>query len=91
MWKKLHGCSDVIYRKRHAAPGLEATTSELCEFLYANQFDELFITKVRDFLTNADLIKFSGRTIDRNEAVTMLGIAEAIIQGGLRGEIHRSA
>lgn len=78
-------------QEKYEAPGLEATTSELCEFLYAGGFDELFINKVREFLTNADLIKFSGRTIDRNEAVTLLGVAEAILQSGLRGEIHRSA
>lgn len=77
--------------EKYGAPGLEATSSELYRFLYEQKFDDRFINDVRDLLSAADLIKFSGRSVERNEVLTAQSRIESILFSSLRGEIQRSA
>lgn len=77
--------------EKFSAPGLEATTSELYQFFYDQKFEDRFINEIRDLLSNADVIKFSGKSVDRNEADLMMSRVESILHSSLRGEIKHSS
>ena len=77
--------------EKYGAPGLEATSSELYRFLYEQKFEDRFINEVRDLLSAADLIKFSGRSVERHEVMLTQSRIETILVSSLRGEIQRSA
>jgi hypothetical protein len=74
--------------EKFAAPGLEATSSELFQYLFEHKFEDTFINNVRDMLTTADLIKFSGKSVDRNEVSLMATRLESIFQNCLHGALN---
>jgi hypothetical protein len=76
---------------KFSAPGLEATTSELYQFFYDQKFEDHFINEIRDLLSNADVIKFSGKSVDRNDAALMMSRVESIFHSSLRDEIKHSS
>ncbi|RPI02674.1 MAG: hypothetical protein EHM72_03625 [Calditrichaeota bacterium] len=74
--------------EKFAAPGLEATSSELFQYLYEHKFEDVFINNVRDMLTMADLIKFSGKSVDRNDVSLMVTRLESIFHNCLHGALN---
>jgi hypothetical protein len=76
---------------KFSAPGLEATSSELYQFFYDQKFEDRFINEIRDLMSNADVIKFSGKSVDRNDAALMMSRVESIFHSSLRNEIHHSS
>ncbi len=70
------------------APGFEATSGELYQYLYSHKFSDEFINNVKGLLSTADVIKFSGRTVDRNEVERAYSRVEAIFEKSLAGDIQ---
>ena len=69
------------------APGFEATTGELHRFLYEKKFDDRFVVEVKELLSDADMIKFSGRSISRADLEKSYAVVENIFHKGMRGDI----
>jgi hypothetical protein len=76
--------------ERYAAPGLEATTSEVTQFLYSENFSDRIVNEIKEILSNADIIKFSGKPVDRPEVERTYTLVESLIQKSLRNEIGTS-
>jgi hypothetical protein len=68
--------------------GLEATTVDVLRSLEQIKVDDRFISDIRDVLTSADLVKFSGTSIERSEFERCYTLVEALLQRSLRGEIQ---
>ncbi len=82
--------SKLLRRFLHArfeAPGLEATTSEVTQFLYNERFDDRIVNEIKEILSNADIIKFSGKPVDRPDVERTFTLIESIFQKSLRREI----
>jgi len=73
--------------ERFNAPGLEATTSEVKQFLYDERFDDRIVNEIKEILSNADIIKFSGKPVDRPDVERTYTLVESIFQKSLRNEI----
>ena len=76
--------------ERYAAPGLEATTSEVTQFLSSENFDDRIVNEIKEILSNADIIKFSGKPVDRSEVERTYTLVESLFQKSLRNEIGKS-
>jgi large-conductance mechanosensitive channel len=72
---------------RFDAPGLEATTSEVTQFLYDKRFDDRVVNEIKEILSNADIIKFSGKPVDRPDVERTFTLIESIFQKSLRNQI----
>ncbi|MBN1466024.1 hypothetical protein JXA02_09695 [candidate division KSB1 bacterium] len=73
--------------ERFEAPGLEATTTQVTDYLHEHNFDDRIVNEIVEILTSADIIKFSGKTVDRPLLERAYTIVESILQKSLRGEI----
>ncbi len=74
-------------RDRFNAPGLEATTSEVTQFLYDERFDDRIVNEIKEILSNADIIKFSGKPVDRPDVERTYTLIESIFQKSLRNQV----
>jgi hypothetical protein len=88
--------SKIIRLLRHflnekfSLSGLEATTGEVLTEMENKNFDERFINNIKQVLTNADMIKFSGGSANKTEVENMYTMVEASLQSSLRGELQKS-
>jgi len=73
--------------EKFAAPGFEATTGELFQFLYAQKFDDHFINEMKELLSAADIVKFSGSAVSRADVEKSYGVIESTLLRGSRDEI----
>lgn len=73
--------------ERFEAPGLEATTSDVTQFLYDERFDDRIVNDIKEILSNADIIKFSGKPVDRPDVERTYTLIESILQKSLRNEV----
>ena len=76
--------------ERYGTSGFEATTGEVLAEVENANFDERFISEVKQVLTGADMIKFSGSSANKAEVENMYTLVEANLQRSLRGELQRS-
>lgn len=73
--------------EKFALCGLEATTGEVLTEMENKQLDERFISEIKQVLTDADMIKFSGGSADKSKVENMYTLVEANLQRSLRGEL----
>ncbi|MBN1479740.1 hypothetical protein EH223_17670 [candidate division KSB1 bacterium] len=73
--------------ERFSAPGLEATTSEVIQYLYEQKFENRWVNEIKEILSNADIIKFSGKPVDRPDIERTFTIVESLFQASLQGQM----
>lgn len=69
------------------APGFEATSGEIYQVLYDQKFSDAFINQVKEILSTADVIKFSGRAVDRSEVERAYTQVESMFEQSLNQDI----
>ncbi len=81
--KEFHSQITYIIRKylerQYDFPALEITSSEILEFILANNETQVILDQLKDFLTNADLVKFAKFTPDKRVNEEMFNQAFEII------------
>jgi len=73
--------------EKFGAPGFEATSGELYQFLYDQKFDDHFINEMKELLSAADIVKFSGGSVSRADVEKSYSIIESTLHRGGRDEI----
>jgi hypothetical protein len=73
--------------ERFKAPGLEATTTQVTDYLYDHILNDRMVNEIKEILTSADIIKFSGKSVARPDVERVYTIVESVLQKSLRGEI----
>lgn len=66
--------------ERFAAPGLEATTSDVTHYLFEQKFENRLVNEIKEILSSADIIKFSGKSVDRAEVERTFTLVESLFQ-----------
>lgn len=77
--------------EKFAVSGLEVTTEQVLQELLEKDLDERFINNVKEVLTKADIIKFTGGSSDKTELERLYTLVEANLQQSLRGEITKNS
>ncbi len=72
-------------------PGLEATTEEIIQALHTKNLDERCELEISEILSKADLVKFSGGSMNKSELDRAYTLLEANLQRSQRGELYRPA
>jgi len=88
--KAYSGMSRLLRRflhERFDTPGLEATTTQVADFLYDHKFNDRIVNELKEILSNSDIIKFSGKPVDRPDLERAYTLVESIFQKSLRGEV----
>lgn len=73
--------------EKFTVSGLEATTSEVLDELESLDPDQRFMNEIREVLTRADTIKYTGGHTDRAELERFYTLTESNLQRSLRGEL----
>lgn len=73
--------------EKFGAPGFEATSAELYQFLYDRKFDDHFINEMKELLSAADIVKFSGSSVSRSDVEKSYALIETTLLKGSRDEI----
>jgi hypothetical protein len=77
--------------EKFSAPGFEATTGELYQFLYEKKFKDSFVNEMKDLLSMADIVKFSGKSVSRAEVEKSYAVIEGAVHKGQQNELLQDA
>ena len=92
--KVLSHMSRLLRRYLHekfSAPGFEATTGELYQYLYENKFEDHFVNEMKDLLSTADVVKFSGKSVSRADVEKSYTVIENTFHKGQHNDLSHRA
>ncbi len=82
-------CSKILRKfltEKFNLPGLEVTTEDLKQKLIRQDFQERFINDISEVLSVADVVKFSGGSVEKSELDRVITLCEAVLEKSLRND-----
>ena len=75
-------------KEKYHVPALEATTNEVVQDLEDKNVEQRFINDIKEILSTADVIKFSGGSVSRSDVEQTYTRIESILEKSLHGRIN---